>query len=273
MKKVENFSELSWNELCLNINTEYFTFNTTDEMEPLKEILGQKRALEAIETALNIDRIGYNIFIAGLVGTGRTTTIKSLLADQAKKYTTPEDICCVNNFNNPDLPRIIMLPPGQGKQLKNDMTEFIESLKKGIPQIFESEEYKLRKRTLLEKYQEKEKQELREFEKKMSGENFTLIQIQMGPFTRPGIAPVIMGKALTIEQLESMVEKGEYPRENFQKLKDKHNEFNQEMEKIFNEAQQREKVFKEKLNGLNRELVTPLIKESIALFKNKYSNK
>jgi ATP-dependent Lon protease len=273
MEKADNFFELSWDKLRLHYNTKDFSFNTTDDVEPLKEILGQRRAFEAIETALNINSKGYNIFITGLAGTGRTTTIKYLLEELSQKYEIPDDICCVNNFKDPDLPRIIMLPPGEGKHLGGDMAEFIESLKKGIPQIFESEEYKLRKRTMLEKYQEKEKQGLRELEKKLTADNFSLIQIQMGPFTRPGIAPVIMGKAVAIEQLENMVEKGEYPRENFQSLKAKYNEFIQEMEKIFNEAQQREKVFKEKLNGLNKELVTPLIKESINLFKDKYKNK
>src|SRR4030042_11747 len=92
-------------------------FATTSECPYCDEIIGQERALKAIQTGLDIKSLGYNIFITGMVGTGRTTTIKQLLEKLEKEEKTPDDILYVNNFKNPDEPTLIMLSSGQGRLL------------------------------------------------------------------------------------------------------------------------------------------------------------
>src|SRR4030042_2230932 len=271
MTTIKKFEEIPIEKLRWICPLEYLLLKTSDEIEPLKEIIGQDRAVEAIKVGLAIESEGYNIFVTGLSGADRLPTIQQLL-EQTKKndVAPPPDICCVYNFKDPDSPRIINLSAGKGVSLKKDMGEFIESLEKNIPQIFESEEYKSRKKSITENFREKQKAMIKDFEKKITSENFTIVQVQMGPFTRPAILPIVMGNPMPLEQIEALVEKGEYPRETFERMSQKHGEFTSEMEIIFTELQKREKDFEEKMKALDKELVLPLLNESVELIKQKY---
>ena len=271
MIDAKKFEEVPLKNLRWQCPPEYLPFETSDEIEPLKGIIGQKRAEEAIKLGLEMKSDGYNIFVTGLTGADRISTIQQLL-EQTKKLDVPppEDICCVHNFKDPDAPKIINLSGGKGVALKKDISEFIESLKKNIPQIFESEKYKSRKKDITESFREKQKIIIKEFEKKVDAENFKIVQVQMGPLTRPAILPVVMDKPTPLEQVEPLVEKGEYPRETFERMKQKQSEFSSEMESIFADLKKKEKDFEEKMKSLDKELVSPLLSESIELVKKKY---
>jgi len=273
MTKAKKFDEVPKEMLRWSCPPEYLPFETSDEIEPSKEIIGQRRAVEAVKLGLEMEADGYNVFATGLTGADRIPTIQQLL-DQTKKVATipPDDICCVHNFKDADSPKIINLPAGQGMELKNDISEFIESLKKNIPQIFESEDYKSRKKAITESFREKQKEIIKEFEKKVDAENFKIVQVQMGPYTRPAILPVVMGNPTPLEQVEALVDKGEYPRETFDRLKEKHDEMSSEMETIFADLQKKEKDFEEKMKSLDKELVSPLLSESIDIVKQKYQH-
>jgi len=273
MTNAREFNEVPKEMLRWSCPPEYLPFETSDEIEPSKAIIGQKRAVEAVKLGLEIEAEGYNVFVTGLSGADRIPTIQQLL-EQTKKVAAipPDDICCVHNFKDPDSPRIINLLAGQGMELKNDINEFIESLKKNIPQIFESEDYKSRKKAITESFREKQKAIIKEFEKKVDAENFKIVQVQMGPYTRPAILPVVMGNPTPLEQVEALVDKGEYPRETFDRLKQKHDEMSSEMETIFADLQKKEKDFEEKMKSLDKELVSPLLTESIDSVKKKYQH-
>jgi len=273
MITTKKFEEVPIEKLRWRCPLDYLPFKTSNEIAPLTEIVGQDRAVEAIKVGLAIESEGYNIFVTGLSGTDRLPTIQQLL-EQTKKSNDapPSDICCVHNFKDPDSPRIINLSAGKGVDLKKDMSEFIESLGKNIPQIFESEEYKSRKKDITENFREKQKAMIKEFEKKITTENFTIVQVQMGPYTRPAIFPIVMGNPMPLEQVEALVEKGEYPRETFERMSQKLGEFASEMESIFAELQKREKDFEERMKALDKELILPLLNESVELIKQKYQH-
>jgi len=101
---------------------------STDDVHPTREIIGQERALRALRVGLEMNHFGYNIFVTGLTGTGRTTTIKRLLQDFEKKHVEMKDHCYVFNFKNPDMPIAISLPAGQGRALRQDMDGLIKDL-------------------------------------------------------------------------------------------------------------------------------------------------
>ncbi|MCX5908444.1 MAG: AAA family ATPase, partial [Deltaproteobacteria bacterium] len=109
-----NYAEVPVEKLRWRCDPESLPFKTTEEIQPCTEIIGQDRAVKAISLGLEMDSLGYNIFITGLVGTGRSTAIKCLLEEIDKTGRTPEDLCFVNNFKDPDQARCISLPPGQG---------------------------------------------------------------------------------------------------------------------------------------------------------------
>ena len=128
-------------------------FNNTSEIEPLKDFLGQDRAVTAMELGLKIDNPAYNIYVAGDPGTGKSTYTMKVLERYSKNKNNHKDWCYVYNFDNPREPIVISLERGKGKIFKDDIEEMIEKLFEEIREAFDSEEYELNKNTLLEEYE------------------------------------------------------------------------------------------------------------------------
>jgi lon-related putative ATP-dependent protease len=246
-------------------------FETTEGVQPCEDIIGQERALEAIRVGLDINSIGYNVFVTGLAGTGRFTTIKCVLEEMDMKGKIPNDICYVNNFKNPDMPHMLSMPAGQGNSFKKEMETLVETLKKKVPLIFENETYLNKKKEVVEKFRNKQADIFREFEKKVTKEGFSLVQIQMGPYSRPGIFPMVEGNPVSVEQMEGMVEEGKISREELEKIKTKQSELVEELEVIFKETRKSEKEIKEQLTALDNEVISPVVQDSISDIKEKIS--
>lgn len=270
MNQQKKFAEVPIEKLRWRCPYDLLPFKNTDEINPCTDIIGQERALRAIRLGLEMDSLGYNIFIVGLVGTGRTTTIKCLLEEIDKSGRIPDDICYVNNFKDPDQPRCICLPAGQGKLFKKEMELFIESLKKNIPLIFEGEEYQKQKRELVEKHREREKSIVKEFESKAKKEGFAVVQVQVGPFTRPDVVPVVAGNAVPLDQLENLVDQGQFPKESFELLKGKYSQLSAELEQVLKETRKLEKVIQEELAALDKSAISHLVRGAIEDIKEKY---
>jgi lon-related putative ATP-dependent protease len=244
---------------------------TTRAVEACEEVIGQERAQEAIRLGLDISSVGYNIFVTGLAGTGRFTTIRCVLEEMDIKGKTPNDICYVNNFKNQDMPHMLSLPPGQGNAFKKEMEMLVDSLKKKVPLLFENETYLNKKKEVVEKYRNKQAEMFRDFEKKVNKEGFALVQIQMGPYSRPGIFPLVEGNPVNIEQLESMVEEEKFSKEELERLRGKQAELINELEDIFKETRKAEKEIKEELSSLDSEVISPVIRDSISDMKEKFN--
>ena len=126
------FEEVSPERLRWRCDPDLLPFENTKTVSPCQEIIGQERGFEAIRIGVDIHSIGYNLFVTGLSGTGRFTTIKCVLEEIDAKETPLNDLCYVNNFKNPDLPKMLTLPAGQGNSFKKEMEALIEALKKKI---------------------------------------------------------------------------------------------------------------------------------------------
>jgi len=266
------YEEVPVEKLRWRCDPETLPFETTQAIQACEEIIGQERAQEAIRLGLNIHSIGYNIFVTGLTGTGRFTTIKCILEEAEIQGKIPNDLCYVNNFKNSDMPHMLTLPPGQGNAFRKEMETLIETLKKKIPLMFENETYLNKKKEVVEKFRNKQAEMFREFEKKVNKEGFALVQIQMGPYSRPGIFPLIEGNPVNIEQVESMVEEGKFSKEELEKLKEKQAQLINELEDIFKETRKAEKEIKEELTSLDNEVISPAVKDSISDIKEKFDN-
>jgi lon-related putative ATP-dependent protease len=270
----KTFEEVPIEKLRWRCHPDTLPFKTTESIHPCDEIIGQERALEAIRLGLDISSIGYNIFVTGLAGTGRFTTIKCVLEEMGeldKKGKIPNDLCFVNNFKNPDMPHMVSLPAGQGNAFKKEMENLIETLKKKIPLMFENETYLNKKKEVVERFRNKQAEMFREFEKKVNKEGFALVQIQMGPYSRPGIFPVVEGNPVNIDQLETMVEEDKFSKEELEKLKGKQTELINELEEIFKETRKAEKEIKGELTSLDNEVISPAIKDSISDIKERFN--
>lgn len=130
--------------LTVRIDESDLGFSTTREVPPLEGTIGQDRALRALEFGLGVEQPGFNIFVAGAPGTGRSTTLHALLRQVAARRPVPNDWVYVHNFRDPKRPRGISLPPGMGRQLASDMQELVAEARSRVPRAFESDEYERR---------------------------------------------------------------------------------------------------------------------------------
>jgi lon-related putative ATP-dependent protease len=235
--------------------------NTTENIEPQEDIIGQDRAVKAIKRGLAMNAYGYNVYVSGYNGTGRMATVKRLLGEFNVEGPIPDDLCYVNNFKNPSQPRLIALKAGEGRKFKTRMNDLVNSLKKKIPAIFESEEFQTARNEIVNRHMGAQKALFKNFENKVNQQNFMMVQVQVGPFTRPDLAPVIVGNPMKIDQLEQLVEEGKFSADELERIKQQHKELSQEMEKIFKAARDIEKTIQEDLEKLSKDWVHPFIKE------------
>ena len=266
------YREVPVEKLRWRCDPDSLSLETTESVQPCDEIIGQERALEAIRVGLGINSICYNIFVTGLAGTGRFTTIKAVLKELDVTGKIPNDLCYVNNFKNPDMPHMLILPAGEGSRFKKEMEILIEGLKKKIPLIFENENYLNKKKELVEGFRNRQAEMFREFEKKVNKEGFALVQIQMGPYSRPGIFPVVEGNPVNLEQLESMVEENKFSKEELERLKGAQAGLVDELEIIFKETRKSEKEIKDQLSALDMEMISPVVKDSISDIKERFND-
>jgi lon-related putative ATP-dependent protease len=241
-----------------------FGFKTTADIgECPIVIIGQPRALEALQLGLAVRAPGYNIFVAGEVGTGRSTIVKRRLAALPRASEAPRDLCLVHNFEDPDQPRLLAFPAGQGRRFGHAMTQMVAGLRKSLPGLFESDTFRKRRAVSAEAAKERQKARLKEYEKKIEAEGFALVQVQLGTFVRPELMPVVAGNTVDIDQMENLVEEGKFPREQYDRLKAKHSQLLVELDATMKDLRNLEREFRAGLVKLDRELARPLAEDAV----------
>lgn len=154
MKKIR---ELTWEELENSYPPSDFLFKTTDELQCLDDVIGQEKAKKAMEFGLSVNAQGYNIYMSGEPGAGKTTFAKIYAQKAANQKPIPRDWCYVYNFRDKRVPTALSFEPGEGKKFRDDMTELIEYITQEIPHMYTEESHLEEKNTMVEAY-EKEKE-------------------------------------------------------------------------------------------------------------------
>ncbi|MGD2245767.1 MAG: AAA family ATPase [Candidatus Aminicenantes bacterium] len=271
MKKAADFQELLAEQLRWRLEPGEIPFDTTDECDACEEIIGQDRALKAIQTGLDIKSLGYNIFITGMVGTGRNTTVQKLLERLERGEKTPDDICYVNNFKNPDEPTLIKCPAGKGRLFKESMDHLIEMLVRNIPELLKSKYYTDQRDHIVETQQKHQKEILKSFEEEVTKEGFSVIQVQMGPFVKPDLIPIIDNQPTPFNKVEALVREGKFPKKKLDELKKKYGDLTEKLEEIFTQLKDSEEKTRQLLKEWDEESITPIIKGAIAEIRAKFS--
>jgi lon-related putative ATP-dependent protease len=242
-----------------------FTFETTREIGLAFEIIGQDRAIKAIQLGLAVQSRGFNIVVQGLAGTGRETTVKSILEKVARGGNIPSDICYVHDFEDPDCPKVLYLPPGDGRLLRRDMASLVSYLARTVPAALESDEFKKRQAQILETEGEKGRAVVRQFEERIKKENFVLAEIRLGPLAKNEVAPIVQGKPRTGDELEQMLADGSISREEFERLYELREQLSEELEEVLKHARDTERLIAEAMKallyGFGAEIVNPRIDE------------
>ena len=199
MKK-EN--ELSYKSLKKYCNPNKLPFETTEELEPISTGIGQDRGIKALEFGLNVDVKGYNLYLEGPSGVGKTMYTKKYLDTISKKKKIPSDWCYVYNFENPNEPIAIPLQAGQGKVFKEMMDQFIQDIKNDISNTFSNEDFEKEKNLIKQEFEQKRTNLLTKLNKESAKYGFEVKTAQNGIY----MMPVVDGKTLQEEEFEQLDE-------------------------------------------------------------------
>lgn len=270
-KRVRKPKELTVKQLDYSVKYRPKGVKSSDDVKPAVGVIGQDRAIEAIRTGLNMPSRGYNIFVTGRVGTGRTDATVHLLEQfTRKKEPKVPDICYVNNFKNEDCPLVLTLRAGEGSRFKKDMSYLIQSLRKVVPKVFMSEDYKDRQSRIIREYENRQKALIHGFEERLSNVGFVMVQIQSGMGTRNEIQPLIDDNPVSLEQLERQAREGKFPLSRLDQLRRTWDSLRREFDTITIEAKKLTGKMEDALDKLNFSMVAPLIADKISLLKRRY---
>jgi len=176
-----------------------FDFNHTKKLAPLREFVGQDRAIRAIEFGLSMNREGYNIYVAGLTGTGKTSVVKTYIQKLVEKRRAEEkerhieDWCYLYNFTDPDRPQILNLPQGKGKSFRDQISNLLRKLKEELTKAFSSEEYTNQTKKTVEDSQTKQQKLLEGMAEEAQRQGFQLQMTAVGP----ALIPLLEGKPIS----------------------------------------------------------------------------
>ncbi len=182
MKKIK---ELKATSLKNSFNIDSLKFNTTEEVEPFNGIIGQERALEAIKSAMQIPQKGFNLYISGTLGIGKTAYALSVVNTLSEKMPVPKDYCYINNFENPLEPIAVALEPGEGMEFKQDMNRFINSITTRINKELTGDMYEKEKKTIIDRYKRAKENIMREFDKSTYEKGFKVRNTENGIYFSP----------------------------------------------------------------------------------------
>ncbi len=159
--------------------------DSSQELSPLETIVGQDRAIRAMQFGLGIKEKGFNIYVSGMPGTGRTTAVRRYLEEMAVTKPVPMDWCYVNNFEDAYHPHALSLPAGRAVELQKGMEHLTKLVFQDVRNVFESEEYAKHKEEVLNKFQQQKQQILEQVNQQANQEGFMLQPTPMGVVTVP----------------------------------------------------------------------------------------
>lgn len=241
--------------LCRRCDFGDLDFQTTEDLEDFSGLLGQPRAVAAVEFGIGIEREGFNIFALGPQGAGKHSAIQQFLEEKAAKAPVPPDICYVNNFQQPHCPRLLLLPAGRGGELRQAMARLIEELGTALEGALESEEYQNRKQGLEQQFEEQQSRALAELGDHAAEKGLALVRTPVGIV----FAPVRGEEVLSPEEFQNL------PEEEKQRLDREIENFKEKLQKVLQQFARWQRETQDKLSKLNlqvsRYAVGPLFAE------------
>jgi lon-related putative ATP-dependent protease len=255
--------ELKPESLRAVVDPDSLGFETTLDVTPLKEkVVGQDRAVHALEFGLGVKDLEYNIFVAGPPRAGKTETIMAYVQELAAKEPTPPDLIYVHNFKDPEKPQTLSLPTGKGRGLKADMEDLISTLRVHIPEVFESEDYSNRRESLMRSFTQERNAILQGLDAKAGEEGFILNISPTGLMIFPGKD----GKPLSEEELKAL---GDEDRE---ALRQKSATIHTEMNEVIRKIRKMEKEYQEKEKKLDQDVALYVVGHHMEELREKYTD-
>ena len=255
-----DYSKLTIDQLTSKIDASRFSFASTEEVELLTDVIGQDRAVKALEFGLNIENKSYNIFVTGLSGTGKATLVKRILEEKSADEPVPDDWIMVNNFQDSFQPISFQLPYGKGVKFSKKMDQLIENLKNEMPRAFETEDYQQKRSNLMEEFQQKKREKINALEQDAEERD---IQIQS---TDAGFQTIPIVKDQPIDQ-ETYNNLDDDLR---QQIDENIDYVQREIQSTMRDINKIEKEFQEKVEKLNKEVTLFVVGHRIENLQEEY---
>ncbi|HBT20785.1 MAG TPA: ATP-dependent protease [Peptococcaceae bacterium] len=259
--KIEK-KKLSAEKLAAKCDPNVFEFSNTSEISPLSGgVIGQERAVKAMDFGLKVKQAGYNLFLTGPAGTGKTTYAETKVKEIAEKEETPGDLCYVYNFEQPDHPLSLELKSGQGPIFKSDMQELIQDLKSEIKSRFDSDDYEERRNQIIRKYDAQMSDLWYSMENMAKERGFSIQKTPTGIFTVPTDEE---GKPMPKEEFLKL------PEDIQKEINARAQEVQAEVNEILRKLRHVEKMMRTELKKLEQETGLYAAGYLINLMKDKY---
>lgn len=194
--------ELNYKDLKNYCNPNMFNFETTEELNDSDLIYGQDRGIKALEFGLSVDSKGYNLYVEGPSGVGKTMYTNKSVAAVASKKKVPDDWCYIYNFNNPNEPIAVSLSAGKGKEFKTDMDTFVQDIKKDLTATFKNEDFEKQKALMQNNFEQKKSALLEKLNKTSLKSGFEVKATNNGVY----MMPVVDGKTIEEEEFNKLDE-------------------------------------------------------------------
>ncbi|MFZ5946851.1 MAG: Lon protease family protein [Stygiobacter sp.] len=272
LQQAEIKNELKPEELKWICNPNELDFETTSDVKPIEGIVGQERALKALKVGVDLKSPGYNIFITGLSGTGKFTTIKKMLESIAESKSKLYDYAYVNNFQDEDRPTLLKFPAGQAIKFKKTLASTIKFLQEKIPVALTNEPFVSKRKNLIAEYNKVQQKLIGDFEEKLKKDNFSLGQVKVGEMLRPEILFVFENEKYFIHQLSELYQANKISKELVDQTVIKYASYEEELHQIFKENLKLTQEFQEKIDNLEIESVEVLIQITLGELKKKYKS-
>ena len=193
-------NELNYKDLKMTCSPDLFRFDTTEELSPIETGIGQDRGIKALEFGLQVDVKGYNLYLEGPSGVGKTMYTKNYLDKISKKKKTPSDWCYIYNFDNPNEPIAVELPAGQGKEFKESMEGFIKEIRKDIQKTFNNDDFEKEKALIKQEYESRRTALLEKLNEDALKYNFQVKAAQNGIY----MMPIVNGQAIEEAEFDKL---------------------------------------------------------------------
>jgi lon-related putative ATP-dependent protease len=248
--------------LCWRCLPDHFSFETTDDLEDLTEVIGQDRAVEAIRFAIGMRQSGYNLYALGPEGMGKHTVVRAFLEEQAGQELAPADWCYVSNFKDRRAPRALHLPAARGSQFQADMTQFVVDVRDALRNGFESDEYRTRRKVIEEEFKERQEKVLEEVEQEGREQSIALMRTPMGF----AFAPVKDGQVISPEVFQG------YPQEERERVEKEIQTLQEKLQEVLQKAPMWVKETRDKIRQLNEETALFAVAHLVSALQQRYSD-
>ncbi len=253
-------NELSYQELKVTCNPENFTFTDTSELEGITTGIGQERGIKALEFGVNVDIKGYNLYLEGPSGVGKTMYAKNYLDKISKKKKVPNDWCYIYNFTNPNEPVAVSFPAGQGKEFQETMDTFIKDIRSDIKSTFNNDDFEKEKTLIRQDFEEKRASLLDKLNQESEKHGFQVKSAQNGIY----MMPIIDGKTIEEEEFDKLDEEVK------KQFEEKSSIVQEQIMQVIGQIKEMERASDKRLEEWQSNIALLTVNSHINYIKNKY---